>query len=52
MNENYKVFVFERGIVARHLSKRSAEIIASMWRYKGFRAEVHGYTLQKGGAEE
>lgn len=38
--ETYKVFVSERGIVARYLSKKSAEIILSMWEYKGFKGEL------------
>jgi len=36
----YKVYVLERGIVARHLSKRSAETIVLMWEWKGFIAEI------------
>jgi len=40
IGENYKVFVFERGVVARHLSKRGAEAIVLTWEHKGFRAEA------------
>jgi len=40
MSKNYKVFIAKRGIVARHLSKRSAETILSMWKYKGFEGKL------------
>ena len=40
MSEDYKVYVFGRGVSARHLSKESAKTLVSMWREIGFRAKV------------